>query len=206
MENKQEGELKKTTIIDICIMVVCLGGVVYEGAVASSFNQFLSAGTAAAKVLRTFKYLRVMIIIFDKNVWEEGHKLVVCICQAVIEMRKIMLIWLIVMVTLAMMGFHLHTGNTLVDGNGELDRVNGQPHQVSFASPYHALIFTTLVVYDEEWDYLMFQEYVGSGILIVIWMLLLMIVGFVIFSRYLTCLLSQKLETVIDNYESEEAK
>ena len=157
LERKQEGELKKTTIMDIIIMTVCFAGVIYEGAIASSFTEFLSAETAAAKVLRTFKYLRVMLIIFDKDIWPEGHKLIVCIYEAVLELRKIILIWLIVMLTLAMMGFHLHAGNTLVNEKGELDLDKGKPHQISFATPYHAFIFTILAVYDEEWDYLMFQ-------------------------------------------------
>ena len=82
-----------------------------------------------------------------------------------------------------------------------MDLDKGKPHQISFATPYHALIFTILAVYDEEWDYLMFQEYVGSGMIIVIWMLFTMVVGYIIFSRYLTCLLSEKLENAIDNYE-----
>ena len=138
-------------------MAICFIGFIYEGAVAKSFNEFVSAETTAAKVLRTFKYLRLMLIAFDKDIWEEGHKLIVCIFQAVLELRNIMLIWLIVMLTLSMMGFHLHTGNTLVDSDGNLDLTNGKPHQISFASPYHAFILTILAVYDEEWDYLMFQ-------------------------------------------------
>ena len=204
LELKNEGELKKTTIIDIVIMTVCSVGVIYEGAVATSFNQFVSAETTAAKVLRTFKYLRVMLFIFDKDIWEEGHKLIVCIFQAVLELRNIMLIWLVVILTLTMMGFHLHTGNTMIDSDGNLDLANGKPQRISFATPYHALILTILAVYDEEWDYLMFQEYVGSGVMIVIWMLLIMIVGHIVFSKYLTCLLSQKLEETIESYEAAE--
>ena len=201
LEHKREGKLKKTTIMDIIIMSICFAGVIYEGAVASSFTEFLSAETAAAKVLRTFKYLRVMLIIFDKDIWPEGHKLIVCIYEAVLELRKIILIWFIVMLMLTMIGFHLHTGNTLVNEKGELDLDKGKSRQISFATPYHALIFTILAVYDEEWDYLMFQEYVGSGMIIVVWMLFTMVVGYIIFSRYLTCLLSEKLENAIDSYE-----
>ena len=80
LEVKDEEELRKTTIMDIFIMGVCTVGVMYEGSIARSFSEFLIAETVAAKILRTFKYLRVMIIIFSKSIWEEGHKLVVCIC------------------------------------------------------------------------------------------------------------------------------
>ena len=61
------------------------------------------------------------------------------------------------MVILTLMGYHLHTGNTLVNENGQIDLQNGKPHQISFTDVYHSFIFTILTVYDEEWDYLMFQ-------------------------------------------------
>ena len=41
----------------------------------------------------------------------------------------------------------------------------------------------------------MFQEYLGSGIIIVIWQLITMIVGLLIFSRYLMCLLARELDS-----------
>ena len=107
--------MKKETIIDIIIIGICLVGVMYEASIASSFSSFLSAETIIAKVFRTTKYLRVMIIIFHKSIWEEGHKLVVCIFKAVLELRRIILIWVIVMLILSLMGYHLHTGNTLVN-------------------------------------------------------------------------------------------
>ena len=96
------------------------------------------------------------------------------------------------------MGFHIHTGNTLVDANGDIDLANGQPNQVSYQTFYHSLIFTILTVYDEEWDIRMFQEYLGSGIVSVVWQILSMIIGYIILSRYLTCVLSRELEMIMD--------
>ena len=108
------------------------------------------------------------------------------------------------MLILTISGFHMHSGNTLVNKNGELDLDHGKPHQISFSTTYHTFILTALAFYDEEWDFLLFQEYAGSGVIVVIWMIVAMIVGFIIFSRYMTCLLSQKLEIIIDQYEEEE--
>ena len=133
-------------------------------------------------MLRTFKYLRIVIIIFQKDSWEKGHKLFICIFEALIELRRIMLIWLIIVLTLSLIGYHL---NTYEDGE--------QVHQISFENPYKSLIFTLLIMYDEEWDVLMFQEYLENDTFIIIWVLLLMIVGYVIFSKYLTCLLSRNI-------------
>ena len=125
------------------------------------------------------------------SLWKEGEMLILCIIKAVYKLRHIIVIWIIVVLILSMMGYHLHTGNTLVNEAGELDLKNGKPHQISFKDVYHATIFTTLTVYDEEWDFLMFQEYLGSGVIIVIWQLLAMVIGFIIFSRYLACLLAR---------------
>ena len=96
-----------------------------------------------------------------------------------------------VLLILSLMGYHLHTGNTLVNEKGELDLKNGKLNQISFKDVYHSLIFTTLTVYDEEWDILMFEEYLGSGVIIVIWQLLTMVIGFIVFSKYLVCLLAR---------------
>ena len=60
MENKQEGELKKTTIIDICIMVVCLGGVSIKRTLVSRIfaekSSGLISGSRKFKVLRIFQH------------------------------------------------------------------------------------------------------------------------------------------------------
>ena len=44
----------------------------------------------------------------------------------------------------------------------------------------------------------MFQEYRGSGVSIVVWQSMSMIIGYIIFSRFLTCILSRQLEIIMD--------
>ena len=191
-EIKYGSKLSLPTIIDIVLFLIYGSGMVYEGATAESFGEFLSAETEGAKVLRTFKYLRLfLVIVHMKHLWEDTYLLIICVCQAVWRVKPIIIIWAIAIVTMAIMGYHLHTGNTLVDANGNLDPTNGHPHQVSFSTFYHSLIFTLLTVYDEEWDFLMFQEYLGSGVCIVVWQSMSMIIGYIIFSQFLTCTLSR---------------
>ena len=126
-----------------------------------------------------------------KHLWQDTYLLIVCVCKAVWKVKPVIIIWLIVVLIISIMGYHLHTGNTLVDANGNLDSANGQPNQVSFSTFYHSLIFTLLTLYDEEWDVLMFQEYIGSGAIIVIWQSMSMVIGYIIFSKFLTCVLSR---------------
>ena len=142
--------------------------------------------------MRTFKYLRLFLAIMHiKHLWQDTYLLIVCVCKAVWKVKPVIIIWLIVVLIISIMGYHLHTGNTLVDANGNLDSANGQPNQVSFSTFYHSLIFTLLTLYDEEWDVLMFQEYIGSGAIIVIWQSMSMVIGYIIFSKFLTCVLSR---------------
>ena len=143
-------------------------------------------------MLRTFKYLRLfLVIIHIKHLWQDTYLLIVCVCKAVWKVKPVIIIWLIVVLIISIMGYHLHTGNTLVDANGNLDPTNGHPHQISFSTFYHSLIFTLLTVYDEEWDTLMFQEYRGSGVRIIIWQSISMVIGYIIFSGFLTCAISR---------------
>ena len=76
---------------------------------------------------------------------------------------------------------------------------------MSFSTFYHSLIFTLLTLYDEEWDVLMFQEYRGSGVSIIIWQSMSMVIGYIIFSGFLTCSLSRELEIIMDGSHQEPA-
>lgn len=43
----------------------------------------------------------------------------------------------------------------------------------------------------------MFQQYLGSGALVVVWQLISLIVGLVLFSKYFMALLMNELESII---------
>ena len=102
-------------------------------------------------MLRTFKYLRLFLLIVDmKRLWKDTHLLIVCVCKAVWKVKPVIMIWVVVVLIISLMGYHLHTGNTLLDANGDLDPQNGKPNQVSFSTFYHSLIFTLLTLYDED--------------------------------------------------------
>ena len=66
---------------------------------------------------------------------------------------------------------------------------NGKEFQVSMDGIFNSVIFTMLTFFNEEWDYLMFEQYLGSGVLIVIWQLVSLIVGLILFSKYFMALL-----------------
>lgn len=116
---------------------------------------------------------------------------------SVYRIKWILLMWFIFLVICSIMSYHLFTGRTLVNPEGKLDLLNGQPNQINYQDIYHSFVFTTLIFYDEEWDYLMFKEYVGSGVGIVIWKTILMFIGYILFTRYVLCALSREINILL---------
>jgi hypothetical protein len=51
--------------IDVAIGVLATAGIIYEAVEASSWEEFVMATTIVAKVFRSFKYLRIFVIILD---------------------------------------------------------------------------------------------------------------------------------------------
>lgn len=45
----------------------------------------------------------------------------------------------------------------------------------------------------------MFQEYPGSGVGIIVWQMFVVIVGLILFSKYLMCLIAKELEDVLES-------
>ena len=62
----------------------------------------------------------------------------------------------------------------------------------------NAIIFTMLTFYNEEWDHLMFQQFLGNSSLIVIWQFISLFVGLILFSKYFMALLMKELDSLID--------
>ena len=52
--------------------------------------------------------------------------------------------------------------------------------------PYHSLIFVLLDSIDDDWDSLMFQEYLGVNPVIVGFQMVAMFICYLLFSKYLT--------------------
>lgn len=75
---------------------------------------------------------------------------------------------------------------------------NGKGFQISFDGIFDSIIYTMLTFYNEEWDYIMFEQYLGGGALVVIWQLISICVGLLLFSKYFMALLMKELDNLID--------
>lgn len=87
------------------------------------------------------------------------------------------------------MGFHMFQGKIKVDSNGNLDLQNGTPRNIGFEGIVDSLIFTVFVFYNEEWDWFLFEQYLSQNAWIVIWVLILMVIGLQVLSKYFMALL-----------------
>ena len=105
-------------MMDAGIIGLAFIGVIYEAAIAENFVQFLKAETVIAEIFRTFKYLKLIIIILERTYWKEGHRLLICIIRAVYKVRYVIIVWMLIMIILTLMGYHMHTGNTLINSKG----------------------------------------------------------------------------------------
>jgi hypothetical protein len=96
--------------------MMCIGGMGYEGIIAGSFKEFIQTENTLTSLIRNMKYLRLIIWILEIDFFsEEDKKLLLGICKAVYAVRYFMVVWLLVIIILSIMGFHLHNEHTLVN-------------------------------------------------------------------------------------------
>ena len=94
-------------------------------------------------------------------------------------------LWFTMILAFAIMGHHIEGGRILVDEHGRIDMAEGRPNRFNFSDTYHSLVFILLDSFDEEWDYLMFREYLGVNPVIVGFQMVAMLVCYLLFSKYL---------------------
>ena len=74
LELKLRRKLTKIAMADAVLGLICLGGILYEARIAANFKEFLEAETQAADVLRTFKCLRLLLLLLErKYYWKRLH-------------------------------------------------------------------------------------------------------------------------------------
>ena len=133
------------------------------------------------------------VIFRHKEQFSGLYGLISKVCGAIWRVRFIMLLWAGAMLMLALGNYHLQTGRVRVDEEGRLD-MTGRPNQFSYSDVYHSLVATLLTVYNEEWEVLMFQEYLGVNPICVACALLTMFIGSTLFTSYFVGSLARELD------------
>lgn len=137
------------TKIDVMILLVCTGGVIYEAIISNSSTDFISAATPMEKVIRAFKYLRIFVLILETPFFQETRLILTSTFRVVYAIKNLVILWFLIVVIIAIMGFHLHNNKTKIDSSGNLDLANGNGFQVSMDTIFNSMIFTMLTFYNE---------------------------------------------------------
>lgn len=194
--------LPRLAIADICVGLVCLGGIIYEGAIATDFEKFLEAETLEAQILRIFKCLKLLLLFFErKYYWKGFHDFLLILRQTLRRTLCLFGLWLSLLFVFAIMGHHIEGGRVLVNEGGQLDMEEGKPNRFNFEDVYHSWVFTLLDAYDEEWDWLMFKEYLGVNPVIVGWQMIIMFFCYFFLSKYLSSSFASELDHALHTQE-----
>ena len=199
LERRLKGRLTKITLLDIVVTLICLGTMVYEAGIASDFKEFLEAETLLVDLLRTVKCFRLFLLFLErKYYWKKLHDLLMVIGKSLSRVLPIFCLWFIAILVFAIMGHHLQGGRILVNKHGEVDMDEGRPNQFNFSDIYHSLVLILLDSFDEEWDYLMFREYLGRNPLIVGFQLIAMLICYLLCFKYLIGSYTSELDLTLD--------
>lgn len=70
VERYRVGRIELCTKLEIGIAVVCTCGVIFEAVTASDLIDFFTSSGVVEGVLRSFKYLRIMILILRSTIFK----------------------------------------------------------------------------------------------------------------------------------------
>ena len=140
-----------------------------------------------AGILRSFKIFKMFLLFSErKYYWKKMHDLGKALGKTFLKILPAFCLWFSIILGFAIMGYHIEGGRVLVNEDGELDMTGGRPNRFNFNDPYHSLIFVLLDSIDDDWDSLMFQEYLGVNPVIVGFQMVAMFICYLLFSKYLT--------------------
>ena len=165
----------------------------------------MEAETLAADVLRTFKCLKIFLLFSErKYYWKKLHDLGKVLVKTLLRVVPTFFVWFSIILGFTIMGHHIEGGRILVNEEGEIDMEGGSPNRFNFNDIYHSLVFMLLDSVDEDWDSLMFQEYLGVNPVIVGFQMVAMFICFLLCFKYLTGSYTNELDLVLDEVESED--
>ena len=82
--------------------------------------------------------------------------------------------------------------------------MDGRPNRFNFEDIYHSFIFILLDSFDEEWDLLMFKEYLGVNPVVVGFQMVAMLVCYLFFFKYYTGSFTNDLDHVFSEAKGQD--
>ena len=182
---QEERHLCRVAQTEIVLLFFCTSGIIYELVIATSVEMFFLQENTVVKLFRAIKYLRIFFILYEWNFLSETKMILESTIAVVKTIKHMIVFWALLTIMFSIIGFNLFAYREHQQKN---------TLGVNFHGIMNSIIFTTLTFYNEEWDYLMFDQYPGSnGALLVIWQLISIFFGLTILSKYLMALLLKEL-------------
>ena len=103
------------TKLEICIWVICTSGVVYEAVLASDFVDFITASDIPSNLLRSFKYLRIILALLRGTYFKETRIILESIFSSLYQIKNVVGLWFCIVLLFGIAGFHLHSYRTKID-------------------------------------------------------------------------------------------
>ena len=136
------------TRFEIFIWVICTSGAVYEAVLTSDFVDFITASDIPSNLLRSFKYLRIILALLRGTYFKETRIILESIFSSLYQIKNVVGLWFCIVLLFGIAGFHLHSYRTKIDGDGNFSD-NGKGFQISFDGMFNSIIFTMLTFYNE---------------------------------------------------------
>ena len=89
------------------------------------------------------------MLILETPFFQETRLILTSTFRVVFAIKNLFILWFLIVLIIAIMGFHLHNNKTKIDSAGNLDLTNGSGYQVSMDTIFSSMIFTMLTFYNE---------------------------------------------------------
>ena len=117
-------------------------GLIYDAIVSDELEEFIQGGQAFSKVYRSCIFLHFFASFFCAPFpIKKSSKIVKLIPKSIYRIRHFIIIWIILVLTLSLMGFYLHHGKYSPVYQNWYDKFN-------YEGMYPSLISTILTIYN----------------------------------------------------------
>lgn len=82
-------------------------------------TDFFSAANYIENVLRSFKYLRIILAVLQSTYFSEARLILESTFRSLYRIKNVVGLWMLIVIIFGIMGFHLHSYRTTIDEDGD---------------------------------------------------------------------------------------
>lgn len=97
------------------ILLIAIGGLIYEAIIATDLKDFLIASGTPEKIIRTVKYLRIFSFMLRQPSLNEPKIILYAVINVIKKIVSVIFLYALVVLIFAIVGFHLFGYTTKID-------------------------------------------------------------------------------------------